>query len=177
NKLLAELTITDDLTKVGNHRYFSGCLDKEWRRLFRDAEPLSVIFVALDRFQEFNELLGRKKGEQCLQLVAQILQIPLRRTTDLLCRYGDSLFAILLPKTPLTGAQTVSRLIKQSIEELQITYHDGNTLSVSQGVATVTPSIEIAMDTLITMAHDALTTAQKAGGNQIVCAAPNNHPD
>lgn len=174
NQLLARLTITDDLTKVGNRRYFSDCLDNEWRRSFREASPLSIIFVDIDRFDEFSNQQGRSKGEQCLKLIAQILQISLRRSADLLCRYGDSLFAILLPKTPHIGARTVAGLIKQSINEIQVKHHDGSTLSVSQGSATVTPSGEIAIDTLLTMALDALSVAQQGGGNQTICMAPDS---
>lgn len=169
NKLLAELTVTDDLTKVGNLRYFSGCLKNEWQRSVRDPSPLSIIFISIDRFQEFTDRLGERKGDQCLQLIAQILQTSLRRTTDLLSRYGDNQFSILLPKTPMIGAQTVARLIAQSIGDLEIKHSDGSLLSVSQGLATVTPSNASTTEILITMAQGALNAAQKAGGNQTIC--------
>lgn len=177
NKLLAGLSITDDLTKVGNRRYFLDCLENEWRRAFREAAPLSIIFVSIDRFHEFTDQQGRNKSERCLQLIAQVLQISLRRTTDLLSRYGDSLFAILLPKTPLVGAQTVAGLIQQSIDELEVKHLNGSTISVSQGLATVTPSGEKTTDNLITMALGELSTAQKAGGNQTACADLDSQQD
>jgi len=175
NKMLAELTITDDLTKVGNRRYFSGCLEHEWRRSFREASPLGVILVALDRFHEFNELQGPKKAEQCLKLIAQILQGALRRTTDILSRYNDGVFAILLPKTPLVGAQTVAGLIKQSIDETQIKHHDGSMLTVSLGIAALIPAGEVTADSLMTIAQEAVAAAQRAGGNQVICTSPGNN--
>ncbi len=174
NGLLAELTITDELTKVGNRRYFSGCLDNEWRRSFRDFAPLSIILVAIDRFQEFTEQMGRSKGDECLKLIAQVLQISLRRTTDHLARYSDSQFAIVLPKTPLAGAQTVAGHIRQSIDELQVRHPPGF-VTVSQGVASVTPSGELAIQNLLVMAEEAVALAQKAGGNQVRCADHANH--
>lgn len=170
NTLLAELTITDELTKVGNRRYFSGSLDNEWRRSFRDAAPLSVIFVGIDRFREFIERLGPGKGDECLKLIAQVLQISLRRTTDYLARYTDDQFAILLPKTALAGAQTVATLIRRSINELQVKHPNGQYLSVSQGVATVTPCGEMAIHNLMAMAEESLEQARQAGGDQVVCA-------
>ena len=171
NSLLAELTITDDLTKVGNRRYFTGCLDNEWRRSFRDAAPLSVIFVAIDRFKEFTDHSGRGKAEECLKLIAQVLQISLRRTTDHLARYGDDQFAIVLPKTPLVGSQTVAGLIRRSINELELK-HPGGHLTVSQGLASVIPSGELAIHNLLVMAEEALSLAQQGGGDQI---ASNGH--
>ncbi len=170
NTLLAELTITDDLTKVGNRRYFKGCLDNEWRRSFRDAAPLSVIFVAIDRFREFTERSGPGKGDECLKLLAQVMQISLRRTTDYLARYSDDQFAILLPKTALAGAQTVAALIRRSINELQIKHPDGRYLTVSQGVAAVIPCGEMAISNLMVMAEEALNQARQEGGDHVICA-------
>jgi diguanylate cyclase (GGDEF)-like protein len=165
NSLLAELTITDDLTKVGNRRYFAGCLDNEWRRSFRESEPLSIIIVSIDHFQEFNEQLGRNKGDECLKLIAQVLQISLRRTTDHLARYSDHQFAIVLPKTPLVGARAVAGTIQQSIKELQVRHPQG-IVTISQGVASVIPSGEMAIQNLLFLAEEAVAHAQKAGGNQ-----------
>lgn len=167
NGMLAKLTITDDLTKVGNRRYFAGCLDSEWRRSFRDSAPLSVILVTIDRFQAFTAYAGRNRGDECLKLIAQVLQVSLRRTTDHLARYGDCQFAIVLPKTPLAGAQTVAALIRQSIGELQLRHGDGY-LSVSQGLASVVPCGDMEIPDLIAMAEEAVGLAVKAGGDQVV---------
>jgi len=174
NGLLAELTITDDLTNVGNRRYFTGCLDNEWRRSFRDSAPLSIILVAIDRFQEFHEQLGRNKGDECLKMIAQVLQISLRRTTDHLARYSDHQFGIVLPKTPLIGAQTVANTIRQSINDLQVRHPHGF-VTISQGVASVIPTGEMAIQNLLFMAEEAVARAQKAGGNQVHFASHKDH--
>lgn len=173
NGLLAELTITDDLTKVGNRRYFTGSLDNEWRRSFRESAPLSIIFVAIDRFQEFIEQMGRSKGDECLKLIAQVLQVSLRRTTDHLARYSDNQFAIILPKTPLLGAQTVAAHIRQSIGDLQVRHPQG-LVTVSQGVASLIPAGELVMQDILHLAEEAATRAQKAGGNQVHFAHQQN---
>lgn len=166
NALLAQLTITDDLTKVGNRRYFMGCLDNEWRRSFREAAPVSLILVAIDNVPQLEEQLGRKRGEECLKMIAQVLQISLRRTTDHLARYNDYQFAIVLPKTPLLGAQAVAAHIRQSITELQVRHPKG-LVTISQGVASVIPSGEMAMQNLLFLAEEAVLAAQKAGGDRV----------
>ena len=166
NTLLEQLTITDELTKVGNRRYFMGCLDNEWRRSFRDSAPLSLILVALDNVPQLEEQLGRKRCEECLKMIAQVLQISLRRTTDHLARYSDYQFAIVLPKTPLLGAQAVAAHIKQSITELQVRHAKG-LVTISQGLASVIPSGELAIQNLLFLAEEAVLAAQKAGGNQV----------
>lgn len=170
NTMLAELTITDDLTKVGNRRFFMGCLDNEWRRSFRDAAPLSVILISIDHVQEFIDHFGSKKGDECLKMIAQVLQISLRRTTDYLARYSDHQFAIVLPKTPLLGAQAVAKHIWQSINDLQVRHAQG-LVTISQGVASVIPSGEMAIRNLLFMAEEAVFQAQRAGGNQVHAAS------
>jgi len=175
NGLLAELTVTDPLTKVGNRHYFMECLDKEWRRSFRESVPLSIILITVDRFQEFTEQLGRSKGDECLKMIALALQISLRRATDSIGRYSDHQFAIVLPNTPLPGAQTVAGTIRQKINELEIKHSHGF-VTISQGVASIIPSGEMAIQDLLFMAKEAVTSAQKAGGNQVhfTCYKNNN---
>ncbi len=168
NAQLAELTITDELTGVGNLRHFKACLDNEWRRSFRDADPLSIILVAVDAFHEFQTQFGPRKGDECLKLLAQVLQVSLRRAADQLARYSDNLFAIVLPKTPLAGAQTVAGLIRQSITDLKVKHLHGF-VTVSQGVASVIPSGELAIQNLLAMAEEAVALAQKEGGDRILC--------
>ena len=174
NTLLAELTIIDDLTKVGNRRYFMGCMDNEWRRSFRESAPLSIILIAIDCFQVFNEQLGRSKGDDCLKMIAQVLQVSLRRTTDYLARYSGNQFAIILPTTPLLGAQTVAGHIRQSINDLQVRHPQGF-VTVSQGVVTVVPSGGMVVQNLLHLAEETVLQIQKAGGNQVRVASHNDH--
>jgi len=166
NVQLAELTVTDPLTKVGNRHYFMECLDKEWCRSFRESIPLSVILIAIDRFQEFTEQLGQSQGDECLKMIALALQISLKRATDYICRYSDHQFAIVLPNTPLPGAQTVAGAIRRSINDLEIKHAQGF-VSISQGVAAIIPTDEMAIKDLLLMAEEAVTCAQAAGGNQV----------
>lgn len=176
NALLGELTITDDLTKVGNPRYFRICLDNEWRRSLREATPLAIILVAVDGFQEFKGQFGHHKGDECLKLIAQVLQVSLRRTTDCLARYSDNQFAIVLPKTPLSGAREVADLIRQSIDELQVRHPKGF-VSVSQGLAAVIPAAKMEIQNLLLLVEEAVALAQEEGGSKILFVKHEANPD
>lgn len=172
NQLLSELTITDEITMVGNRRYFSGCLKKEWARCFRDSAPLSVIFIDIDCFQEFQDHYGQIKSDECLKLIAQVLQISLRRVGDHLARYSGCKFAVYLPQTAIHGADIVASCMLQSVQALQLKNngrHEDAYVSVSLGAASVVPSVGAAVDNLLVMAEEALTQAKSRGGNMVVC--------
>ena len=172
NRMLERLTVTDEVTKVGNRRYFYGSIENEWRRCARDGAPLAVLFVEIDAFADFAACHGEAKGNECLKLVAQVMQVLLRREGDNLARYDGALFAIYLPHTDLTGASTVAANIRMSVDALKLRHEvegESRQLTVSIGCAAVVPTVGGAIDNLMLMAEEGLRQARDAGGNRIVC--------
>lgn len=106
--------ITDGLTGLFNHRYFYQRLQQEVSASTRYGAPLSMLMIDLDDFKLYNDEFGHQAGDQVLREVADILRRQLRRNIDLPARYGGEEFAVLLPNTPIEGAQAVSdRLMRQ----------------------------------------------------------------
>lgn len=170
NKRLAELAITDEVTAVGNRRFFSENLKDEWRRAIRGSKPLSLIFIELDYFREFVEHCGRTKGDNCLRLIAQVLETSLHRAGDHLARFDGSQFAVCLSGTDLRGAMIVASQMKNNVEYLKVEHPKslaGPNVSISVGVASVKPSVGIALDNLTMLAEELLAKANKLGGNRI----------
>ena len=104
NQKLQKLAILDGLTGIANRRYFDLVLDKEWQRLAREQQPLSLILCDVDYFKAYNDTYGHQQGDRCLQKIAQILQQSTRRPADLVARYGGEEFALILPNTNAPGA-------------------------------------------------------------------------
>lgn len=174
NHLLAEMSITDEVTKVGNRRYFNDCLDQEWRRSFRESGPLSIIFMDIDHFQEYSNHFGQGKAEECLKLIAQVLQISLRRVGDHLARYSGSQFAVYLPKTDINGALIVAKCMKESVSALQLNnaaVGKDTLITISQGLACLIPSAGAAISNLKIMAESALHEAKEADSGAIITHA------
>ncbi len=88
NTQLAQLSITDGLTGVGNRRYFDQCLQSEWARSARQKQPLALLMIDIDHFKLYNDHYGHPGGDACLQAVARILTACLCRPGELLMRYG-----------------------------------------------------------------------------------------
>jgi len=74
NRELAQLSVTDPLTRLHNRRYFDRMLDNEIERSVRTRVPVSLILVDIDHFKAVNDTYGHLVGDECLKLVASSLQ-------------------------------------------------------------------------------------------------------
>jgi diguanylate cyclase (GGDEF)-like protein len=95
------------------------------------------------------------------------------RSTDVRCRYGGDEFLIILPDTPLIGAQQVAESVRREITTLAMVA-GGKTIpvTVSIGVAAAGP-VELGVTALIDRADEALYQAKRAGRDRCsVAGAP-----
>ncbi|NJL51613.1 MAG: diguanylate cyclase [Hydrococcus sp. SU_1_0] len=169
NQKLQKLAILDGLTGIANRRYFDLVLDKEWQRLAREQQPLSLILCDIDYFKAYNDTYGHQQGDRCLQKVAQILQQSTRRPADLVARYGGEEFALILPNTNAPGAlflahRIVRQLTQQGLPHSQSQVSKVVTLSI--GIATKVPHRMHPSSTIIETADNLLYKAKQAGRNQ-----------
>ena len=96
---LLRLAATDPLTGLGNRRVLDNRLDEEWRRARRSGRPLSVLFIDIDHFKQFNDVYGHACGDEALSAVAECISATVRRSVDVVARYGGEEFAVVLPET------------------------------------------------------------------------------
>ena len=166
---LRALTLTDGLTGVANRRSFDETLANEWRRCARARVPMSIIMVDLDQFKHFNDAYGHQAGDLCLQLVAQAMRRAAARPQDMVARYGGEEFAILLPHEDLRGAECVARKLLDQISVLAIPHTRSKVapwVTVSMGVATITPVGSDGPAALIQRADALLYRAKAEGRNR-----------
>ena len=111
-----ELSITDGLTNIFNHRYFQEVLPREIHRASRYSRPLSLIMIDIDDFKIFNDHNGHVAGDNLLKQLSRVL-VKSVREVDLVFRYGGEEFAILLPETEKNGSPAVARRLRSQIEQ------------------------------------------------------------
>lgn len=175
NRELERLNAIDGLTGVANRRRFDETLRHEWRRAARGGHPLSLLFIDVDEFKQFNDGNGHVAGDECLRDLARLLQATLRRPSDLLARYGGEEFAVVLPETDAAGAGAVAGSLLAAVREAAIPhgYSDVSAiLTISIGVATAVPERgdDNGQDVLVTVADEALYKAKRAGRDRMVTA-------
>ncbi|MGA9382957.1 MAG: diguanylate cyclase [Phormidium sp.] len=172
NYELQSLVNVDGLTQISNRSHFDRCLTQEWKRSARENLPLSLILADIDHFKQYNDLYGHIAGDRCLQQVAQTIHSTVKRPGDLVARYGGEEFAILLPNTDLAGAAQMAETIRLMVEQVTITDVPGR-VSISLGVASVIPSHDDSVNTLVAAA-DRLLYKAKAQGRNTVCVQGNS---
>lgn len=168
-RLSNHLSTTDQLTGIPNRRSFNIQLNKEWGRNMRDKKPLSLMILDIDRFKDFNDTYGHQQGDEVLKVLASKLTESLRRSSDFAARWGGEEFVILLPNTYINGALINAERIREKIEKTPVPTPNGHTvgLTVSIGVATLTPALEINQNELISQADRALYMAKEKGRNTV----------
>ncbi|MBL4775537.1 MAG: GGDEF domain-containing protein, partial [Mariprofundus sp.] len=122
---------------------------------------------------QYNDSYGHLAGDECLKLVASVLQQHLQRPTDLVARYGGEEFVILLPGTHARGAMKVAERMRKSILALQLPHENSvahDLVTVSLGAATVAPMLKHQSSELLQSADQALYEAKDGGRNQVICA-------
>jgi diguanylate cyclase (GGDEF)-like protein len=165
------MAITDELTNLYNRNHFFERFSDEFNRSTRHGHFLSCIKLEVDHFKATNDIYGHAACDQLLQGVADVLRFNIRET-DVLARYGNEEFVVILPETNLTGALFLAEKIRLRIEKLQIELENLAPLKVnsSSGVSCLDPKDEQRPKTigeLIKMADDALSYAKSKGGNQV----------
>ncbi|WP_341733429.1 diguanylate cyclase [Microcoleus sp. EPA2] len=166
NQKLEILANLDALTQVANRGCFNNRLQSEWQRLALEKQPLSLILLDIDTFKSYNDYYGHLAGDNCLVRIGKTLQKVVHRPADLAARYGGEEFALLLPNTDLEGGIKIAQNIQQAIHSLAIPHeqsHVKNTLTVSLGIASLIPSLELEPHTLVAYADEALYQAKKQG--------------
>ncbi len=137
NEVLEQLSITDGLTKLHNHRFFQDHLTREIKRVNRTREPLSMLVIDIDDFKQLNDRQGHKAGDEMLLGLARILNESIREN-DFVARYGGEEFVVLTPATELEGAIALAEKIRLAVCDASFILGDSKQITkttISIGVA------------------------------------------
>lgn len=151
---LLELELTrqariDSLTNLANRRRFDEYLEQEWQRYRREKLPISLILCEINDFESYKNAYGSQKADECLIKVAQVIDNCAKRAIDLVARYRENQFAVILPNTDADGAFYVAQLIRAEVEKLKIA-----DLSLNLGIANMIPSKDVEAQALIFAAEE-----------------------
>lgn len=163
---LERLAYIDGMTGLHNRRAFDEALAREWRRLRRDSEMLSIMLCDVDHFKQYNDTYGHGAGDECLRRIGAALKATSHRPADLVARYGGEEFVLLLPGTGLSGALGLAKSAADSIAALGIPHAKSPAaphVTLSMGVAAIQVSADVNPATVLDEADRQLYAAKAAG--------------
>ena len=179
NSELTALSATDRLTGLPNRRSYDERLSQLWQVSLERSEPLSAVMIDVDHFKRLNDTHGHPYGDRVLQRVASLLQQALRGEGDFVARFGGEEFVVLLPNADSQAAIKVAERIRvlvqvagsPALQREAVSTPMDTWSTVSCGVSTALPSLDIDSGSLIADADAALYRAKQEGRNRVCCGA------
>jgi diguanylate cyclase (GGDEF)-like protein len=158
---LRELSITDQLTDLYNHSFFTLMLDEEFEKALRYETPLSLLMLYVDNFRHINRAYGHTKGDKVLKETAGLIKGAVRKC-DMVAHYGGGVFAVILPQTPLVGAAVEeAERIRALVEAHRYADLDDEVITLSIGVASYPDKKVVNSGDLVNLADGALGEAKR----------------
>ncbi|MFZ0337998.1 MAG: diguanylate cyclase [Terracidiphilus sp.] len=171
NEELKRLSSTDGLTGLANRRAFDEFLSREWARLRRSRDPLSVLLLDVDHFKILNDTEGHQQGDRCLVEIGKAMRGLAKRETDLVARYGGEEFAFVLPATSAADAIKFAENVRLAVLNLQLIHPQSPVLpflTVSIGVGTERKGGAGSVEEFLAAVDRALYSAKRNGRNRTV---------
>ncbi len=167
-----QVSTTDALTGLHNRKFLHERLEAEISRSKRYDTKLSCLLLDIDFFKVVNDMYGYDWGDVLLKKIAEMLKGFIRKE-DILTRYGDEEFIVLLPNTPEENAFLFAERFRREIEKMEFIpagEEERHPITISGGISSYPflQNVEEDANTLIRYAEHALYNAKKRGKNKIV---------
>lgn len=118
--------VRDPLTGLHNRLYLEASLAREESRARRTGEPLGIMMIAIDDFTQCADDFGHAGAEEVLRVLGRRLA-SLARAEDIVCRFGDDRFALLMTDAAPTAIEQRADALRAGVAKMRIP-HDGRTL-------------------------------------------------
>lgn len=163
---------TDELTGLHNRKYLYERLDAEISRAKRYNLQFSCILFDIDFFKVVNDMYGYDWGDVLLKKIGEMLSGFIRKE-DILTRYGDEEFMVVLPDTKEENAYIFAERFRKEVERLEFIpagEEERHPVTISGGISAYPflKNVDEDANTLIRYAEHALYNAKKRGKNRIV---------
>jgi two-component system, cell cycle response regulator len=170
--LSIRLATTDPLTGLYNRHYVLCHLSTLMQRASQTRRPLCVALIDVDHFKSVNDTWGHSAGDTVLRHVGERLALNVRGV-DLAGRYGGEEFIVVMPDTDMTDARQIADRLCTVIAGHKFPCRSAEdilpvALTVSIGLACLSPRDDAAGRQIIDRADTALYRAKREGRNRVI---------
>lgn len=161
---LAYLARHDALTGLANRELFRDRLAESLTRAERNARMVGILYIDLDGFKSVNDAHGHDTGDRLLTLVAERLELCVRKG-DTVGRLGGDEFAIAL--TGLANVDDADRVAEQVVEVLAQPFAlDGREMLITASIGiSIYPADGLDANHLLKNADTAMYQGKEQGRN------------
>jgi len=161
--------LRDMITGTFSRTTIKELLSAEVNRYNRNKRSFLVALVKMNDAANIQDKYGEDIFQEILSQVALKIWACVR-AYDLIGRWNEQSFMIMLPETTRTGASIVADRILKKINSVPVILNNGEKieLSASIGIVKSGPDELVSVNSLIESVERALTSAIDAGRNQVV---------
>ena len=172
----APLQRDDRLTGLRHAEYFHEIMRRDFAIAQREKRALTLYVADVDALERYNTTFGRLAGDSVIRRVGRALSAGLRRASDLIARLEGGRFVGFSTGMDLDQARRHGESLAGRVRELHM-HHPHSAIArvvtVSIGVAHLTPGPKSTPEQLLAAGHRALESARAAGRNRIAIEEPN----
>jgi diguanylate cyclase (GGDEF)-like protein len=168
--LVRTLAVADEKTGLLARGSYIDCLLHESQRARAQGVPLALALLQIDGGPELLRQQGEGPFDRFMEQLGKSVQAIVRQT-DLAIKYTSWALAVVLPDTPLSGAQVFAEKLKKSLGGLRPAWDGGQltmSVAVAEAIARQDYDNEDIVTDLINRVESGLEEARKRGGNEIV---------
>jgi diguanylate cyclase (GGDEF)-like protein/PAS domain S-box-containing protein len=164
NQLL-QLAHYDQVTNLPNRVLFMDKFQQVLTNAHRHNQPVTLMYLDLDRFKEVNDTLGHDMGDILLKEVAERL-MKCVRADDIVARMGGDEFTVILNN--VNHQINTERITQSILNKLSEPFNlDGEVIYISASIGiSVYPVNGTEVDALLKNADQAMYFAKQSGRNR-----------
>ncbi len=129
-----EYDVLDATTGVYTETYFRARLEEELHRASGTSAVLALVLVKVDGLETLRSFYGQRSVDDFLLDAAEFLRGQVRRL-DVVARYGEGGFGLLLPATGANGEVVLKRVLGRIERWMNTRFHAAGTVSIDIGYA------------------------------------------
>ena len=172
----SELALKDNMTGLGNFRYFETEVLKTLESSIDNNSTFSLVMIDVDKFKTFNDTYGHQQGDEVLRVIGKSISQAVR-ASDVVARYGGEEFVMILKNTKMTDLERICEKVRLSVQNAKVPKlgksEEFLSVTISLGGVVIEPSVIrekgiTDYKTLLEIADKNLYSAKNGGRNRTV---------
>lgn len=165
---LRNLSLTDDLTGLYNHRGFFNLAEHHLKTARRASQSSLLLYTDLNGLKQINDTFGHSEGSLAIAKTAEVLKRTFRNS-DIVSRLGGDEFAILAQNVPDDEVEGIVARLEANLRLDHDQNKHGYQLSLSIGAVWIPYDSIESIEQLLSKADEAMYVQKRC--KKLLCSA------